>query len=83
MVLRRRRRRQPPHFTYSRWDGSQSGFDLDADHLFDEIADELLYHGDVNSALRRLMQGGMTDRDGRQMEGVREMMQRLRHKQVV
>ena len=79
MVLRRRgRRRQPPHFTYSRWDGTQQGYDFDADHLFDEIADDLLYHGDVNSALRRMMQEGMTDRDGRRMEGIREMMERLR-----
>ena len=45
-------------FTYSRWDGTQSGFELDADDLFDEITDDLLYHGDVNAALRRMMQQG-------------------------
>ena len=80
MVLRRRRRprREPPHFTYSRWDGTQTGFDLDADHLFDQMADSVLYDGDINSALRQLMQGGLTDRDGRELEGIREMMQRLR-----
>ncbi len=83
MVLRRRRsrnRRQAPHFSYSRWDGTQVGFDVDADHLFGEMADELLYHGDVNSALRQMMQGGLTDRDGRQMEGIRDMMDRLRER---
>ncbi|MEZ5168893.1 MAG: hypothetical protein R2695_21300 [Acidimicrobiales bacterium] len=82
MVLRRRRRvrRQPPHFTYSRWDGTQTGFDVDADHLFDELADDLLYHGDVNNALRQMMQGGMRDRDGRQMQGIREMLDRLRER---
>lgn len=81
MVFRRRRRRnrrKPPHFRYSAWDGTQSGFDVDADRLFDELADDLLYHGDVNSALRRIMQGGMTDRDGRHMKGIREMLDRLR-----
>ena len=36
-------------FTYSRWDGTQQGFELDADLLFDELTDELLYHGDVNA----------------------------------
>ena len=77
---RHRRRRQPAHFTYSRWDGSQTGFDLDADHLFGEMADELLYHGDVNSALRQMMQNGLMDRDGRDMEGIRDMMQRLRER---
>lgn len=81
MGLRRRRsRRQPPHFTYSRWDGSQTGFDVDADQIFDQLSDDLLYHGDVNSALRRMMQGGMTDRDGRQMQGIREMLERLRER---
>ena len=81
MVLRRRRqRRRPPHFTYSRWDGSRTGFDVDADHLFSELADDLLYHGDVNNALRRMMQGGMMDRDGREMQGIREMLDRLRER---
>lgn len=83
MVLRRRRsrnRRQAPHFTYSRWDGTQVGFDVDADHLFGEMTDELLYHGDVNSALRQMMQGGLTDREGRQMDGIRDMMDRLRER---
>ncbi len=82
MVLRRRprRRREPAHFTYSRWDGTQTGFELDAEHLFSEMADELLYHGDVNSALRQMMQNGLMDRDGRDMEGIRDMMQRLRER---
>ena len=83
MVLRRRRRRnrrKPPHFRYSAWDGTQSAFELDADRLFDELADDLLYHGDVNSALRRIMQGGMTDRDGRNLKGIREMLDQLRER---
>ena len=65
-------------FTYSRWDGTQKGFDFDADSLFDEVADELLYNGDVNAALRSLMQQGMNDPNGERMMGLREMMQRLR-----
>jgi uncharacterized protein with von Willebrand factor type A (vWA) domain len=82
MAFRRgnRTRREVPHFSYSRWDGTQTGFDVDADHLFSEMADDLLYHGDVNSALRQMMQGGMTDRDGRKMEGIRDMMDRLRER---
>jgi uncharacterized protein with von Willebrand factor type A (vWA) domain len=65
-------------FTYSRWDGSQKGFDLDADALLEEITDDLLYHGDVNAALRRMMQQGMKDRNGEQVKGLRELMQQLR-----
>ena len=65
-------------FTYSRWDGTQRGFDLDADALFDELTDDLLYHGDVNSALRRMMQEGMRDRNGERLQGLRELMEKLR-----
>ena len=42
-------------FTYSRWDGTQVGFDLDADSLLEEMTDDLLYHGDLNAAMRRMM----------------------------
>ena len=48
-----------PGFRYSRWDGTQVGFDLDADALLDEMADDLLYHGDLNAALRRMHPAGL------------------------
>ena len=67
-----------PTFRYSRWDGTQVGFDLDADAIFDEITDDLLYHGDLNAALRRLMQQGFEDDQGNDVQGLRELMQRLR-----
>ncbi len=51
-------RKAVPQFRYSRWDGTQTGFDIDADSVFNEITDDLLYHGDLNAALRRLMQSG-------------------------
>jgi uncharacterized protein with von Willebrand factor type A (vWA) domain len=66
------------HFQYSRWDGTQVGFDLDADALLEEMTDDLLYHGDLNAALRRMMQQGFTDRQGRDVQGMREMLERLR-----
>jgi uncharacterized protein with von Willebrand factor type A (vWA) domain len=65
-------------FTYSRWDGSQRGFDLDAGQLFDQLTDELLYHGDVNAALRRMLQDGMEGPDGERLAGLREMLEKLR-----
>jgi uncharacterized protein with von Willebrand factor type A (vWA) domain len=67
-----------PRFTYSRWDGTQRGFDLDADALFGQLTDELLYHGDVNAALRRMMQDGMRGPDGQRLDGLREMLAKLR-----
>ncbi|MGH9295138.1 MAG: hypothetical protein ACRD0B_07385, partial [Acidimicrobiales bacterium] len=64
--------------SYSRWDGSQAGFDLDAEAVLAEINDDLLYHGDVGAALRRLLSKGFTDRTGRHVEGLRELVERLR-----
>ncbi|MGK2929580.1 MAG: VWA domain-containing protein, partial [Acidimicrobiales bacterium] len=67
-----------PAFRYSRWDGTQVGFEFDADAIFDEITDDLLYHGDLNAALRRLMQQGFSDDEGNDVQGMRELLQRLR-----
>ncbi|MCJ7671360.1 MAG: hypothetical protein MUP67_04855, partial [Acidimicrobiia bacterium] len=79
MSLRRRRRKDDARgFRYSAWDGSQRGFDLDADALLDELTDDLLYHGDLHASLRRLMQQGMQDRNGEELMGLRDMLQRLR-----
>ncbi len=74
------RRRDRPGFRYSRWDGTQTGFDLDAESLLDEMADDLLYHGDLNAALRRMMQQGFQDRNGEQLMGLREMLEKLRER---
>jgi uncharacterized protein with von Willebrand factor type A (vWA) domain len=72
-VLRRR-----PSVRYSRWDGTQVGFDLDADAVLAEINDDLLYHGDLNAALRRMLNSGFEDRNGEKVQGLRELMERLR-----
>ena len=64
-------------FAYSRWDGSQAGFDLDADDVFAEIKDDLMYHGDVGHALRRMLQEGFSDRNGRHIEGLQELLERI------
>ena len=55
-------------FRYSRWDGSQKGFDLDALDLLDKMADQLANNGDPLAALRRLMERGMTDRNGESID---------------
>ena len=67
-------------FQYSRWDGTQTGFDLDADALLSEMSDDLIYHNDVNAALRRMLQQGLRDRNGEQLMGLREMLQRLKER---
>jgi uncharacterized protein with von Willebrand factor type A (vWA) domain len=69
-----------PLFRYSRWDGTQSGAELGADDVLSEITDDLLYHGDLNAALRRLMQSGFSDRDRNDVAGLRELLERLRRR---
>jgi len=67
-------------FRYSRWDGTQVGFELGADDVFSEINDDLLYHGDLNAALRRLMQSGFRDGADQRVAGLRELLENLRRK---
>jgi uncharacterized protein with von Willebrand factor type A (vWA) domain len=67
-------------FRYSKWDGTQLGFEFDADDIFAELTDELLFHGDLNQALQRLLQRGFTDRNGQRIAGMREMLERLRER---
>src|SRR3954470_11636024 len=69
-----------PPLPYSRWDGTQVGFELDADDILSEITDDLLYHGDLNAALRRMMQSGFRDQNGERMAGLRELMEKLRRR---
>lgn len=69
-----------PRFRYSAWDGTQVGFDFDADDLFEAINEDLAYHGDPNKALRDLLQRGFRDRNGRDIQGLRELLERLRRK---
>src|SRR5919197_396361 len=76
----RLRRRNSRGFRYSRWDGTQTGFDLDAESLLEEMSDDLLYHGDLNAALRRMLQQGFRDRNDEQLMGLREMLERLRQR---
>jgi hypothetical protein len=77
-MFRRGRPRGRPRFAYSRWDGTQTGFDFGADDLMGQLTDDLLYHGDVNAALRRLMQQGFDGPDGERLQGMRELMEKLR-----
>ncbi len=82
MVLRRRfgrRRRREHRFTYSAWDGTQGDYELTADDLFRQMTDDLAYHGDANAALRNMLQNGF-DMDGERMQGLREMLERLRER---
>jgi uncharacterized protein with von Willebrand factor type A (vWA) domain len=66
-------------WSYSRWDGTQVGLVDEVDSLFDEIADDLLYHGDPDAALRRMLNSGF-QRPGERVQGLRDLMARLRQR---
>ncbi|MHB8680833.1 MAG: vWA domain-containing protein [Acidimicrobiales bacterium] len=68
---------------YRRWDGSQRGAVDEIDDLFADLADDLLYHGDPDAALRRLLNQGYQRPDGDRVQGLRELMERLRRRRPV
>ena len=65
---------------YSRWDGTQAGFEFDAEDVLAQVTDDLLYHGDLNAALRRLLQNGFRDRNQERVAGIRELLEKLKRR---
>src|SRR5262245_64467555 len=65
-------------YRYSVWDGSQDAFHPAPEDVLDSLADYLLQGGDLQKALRMLMQRGMTDRHSRVMPGLQDVLNRLR-----
>ena len=73
----RKRKQRNLSYAYSAWDGTQTGFDISAEDLLAELGDDLLYDGDINSALRRMMQSGF-DIDGERIQGLQETLDKIR-----
>ena len=66
------------NYRYSQWDGSQQVFEPTEDEIMEEMADDLMNHGDVMRSLRSLFQRGMQGEMGERMQGMRDMLDRLR-----
>jgi uncharacterized protein with von Willebrand factor type A (vWA) domain len=66
-------------YGYTRWDGSQHIEGLDADDILKALSDDYMENGNLQQALKRLMQEGVRNEDGRQMMGLREMLERMRN----
>ena len=62
---------------YSQWDGSQKR-DLHAEDILAEISEDLMEFGDLQQALRYLMQRGMDGDEGSTLRGLREMLKQLK-----
>lgn len=65
-------------YRYSEWDGSQESFSPAPEDVLDSLADHVLQGGDLQKALRTLLQRGMMDRQGRVMPGLQDILHRLR-----
>lgn len=64
-------------YRYSQWDGKQAFADIEADDVLDEAVDDLLQHGDLTWALRRLFEQGLNLRGNRRVDGIRDLLKRL------
>ena len=66
-------------YGYSRWDGTQNIEGLDADDILNALSDDYMEDGNLQQALKRLMQEGVRNEDGRRTMGLRELMERMRN----
>ena len=65
-------------YRYSEWDGSQEIPTLDAGDILEALSDDLMNFGDLQHAMRNLLQRGMRSPQGDRMQGLRDLLQRLR-----
>ncbi|MEX1254605.1 MAG: VWA domain-containing protein [Dehalococcoidia bacterium] len=65
-------------FRYSEWDGTQEIPPLDPDDVLEALTDDLMNFGDLQHALRNLLQRGMRNPMGQRMQGLRDLLQQLR-----
>jgi uncharacterized protein with von Willebrand factor type A (vWA) domain len=65
-------------YRYSMWDGTQEVPALEANDILDNLTDDLMNFGDLQHALRNLLQRGMRNPMGDRMQGLRDLLQQLR-----
>ncbi len=65
-------------FDYRRWDGTQNSAIDDTDAILEQLTEDLLNSSDLQDALQRMVNRGWETPDGERVEGLRELLQRLR-----
>jgi uncharacterized protein with von Willebrand factor type A (vWA) domain len=65
-------------YRYTEWDGTQEIPPLDPDDVLNALTDDLMNFGDLQHALRNLMQRGMRNQMGDRTQGLRDLLQQLR-----
>ncbi|MCH7997285.1 MAG: VWA domain-containing protein, partial [Chloroflexi bacterium] len=69
-------------YRYSQWDGTQEPFSLPPEELLDQITQDILTYGDVQTALQRLVERGLQTRQGMRLAGLRDLLQRLKEEKM-
>ncbi len=65
-------------YRYTEWDGTQEIPELNADDVLESLTDDLMNFGDLQHALRQMMQRGMRGPGMQRMQGLRDLLQQLR-----
>ncbi len=65
-------------YRYSEWDGTQEIPPLDPDDILEALTDDLMNFGDLQHAMRNLLQRGMRNPLGQRLQGLRDLLQQLR-----
>ncbi|MHB8377890.1 MAG: VWA domain-containing protein [Dehalococcoidia bacterium] len=65
-------------FRYSEWDGTQEIPPLNPDELLEALTDDLMNFGDLQHAMRNLLQRGTRGPAGNRLQGLRDLLQQLR-----
>ncbi|MCH8087222.1 MAG: hypothetical protein IIC81_05130 [Chloroflexi bacterium] len=69
-------------YRYSQWDGTQEPFSLPPEELLDQITQDILTYGDLQTALQRLVERGLQTRQGMRLAGLRDLLQRLKEEKM-
>jgi uncharacterized protein with von Willebrand factor type A (vWA) domain len=65
-------------YRYTEWDGTQEIPPLEPDDILNALTDDLMNFGDLQHALRNLLQRGMRNPMGDRTQGLRDLLQQLR-----
>ncbi len=71
--------RSGARWRYGRYDGRGASEAPHGREIFDDLVDDLAYHGDVEAALRRLLREGF-EAGGVRTQGLRELLDQLRRR---
>jgi uncharacterized protein with von Willebrand factor type A (vWA) domain len=69
-----------PGHRFSAWDGTQDPLGPDVDALFGRLSEDVFHGWDFEAALRRLLEQGWRDGQGKRMVGMEQMLEQLRRR---